>query len=76
MKDVVNSRHKYIIKELRKLCSDHICKYGDDVELIIQKHKEQEAKLSRKIQTIHKDINYLEDCEENVKSKLIELKYS
>lgn len=76
VKDVVNSRHKYIIKELEKLCSDHIRKYGGDVELIIQKHKEQEAILSRKIQTTHKDINYLEDCEESVKNKLIELKYS
>ena len=76
VKDVVNTRHKYIIKELKKLCSDHIRKYGGDVELIIQKHKEQEVILSRKIQTIHKDIRYLEDCEENVKSKLVELKYS
>lgn len=74
--DVINTRHKYIIKELKKLCSDHIRKYGSDVELIIQKHKEQEAILARKIQITHKDINYLEDCEENVKTKLIELKYS
>ena len=73
---MVNTRHKYIIKELKKLCSDHIRKYGGDVELIIQKHREQEEILSKKIQTIHKDINYLEDCEENVNSKLIELKYS
>ena len=76
VKDVVNTRHQYIIKELKNLCSDHIRKYGGDVELIIQKHKEQEAILSRKIQTTHKDIRYLEDCEENVNSKLIELKYS
>ena len=73
---MVNTRHKYIIVELKKLCSDHIRKYGGDVELIIQKHREQEVILSKKIQTIHKDINYLEDCEENVNSKLIELKYS
>lgn len=76
IKEVVNTRHKYIIGELKKLCSDHIRKYGGDVELIIQKHREQEVILSKKIQTIHKDINYLEDCEENVNSKLIELKYS
>lgn len=76
IKEVVNTRHKYIIKELRKLCADHIRKYGDDVELIIKKHEEQEAILSRKILITQKDINYLESCEENVKYKLIELKYS
>lgn len=76
VKEVVNSQHSHIVEELNKLCADHICKYGGDVELIIQKHKEQEALLSRKIQAIYEDINYLEECEENVKNRLIELKYS
>ena len=76
VKEFVNSQHSHIVEELNKLCTDHICKYGGDVELIIQKHKEQEALLSKKIQTIHEDINYLEECEENVKNNLIELKYS
>ena len=76
IKEVINARHKYIIGELKKLCSDHIRKYGDDVELIIQTHREQETISSKKIKTIHKDINYLEDCEENVNSQLVELKYS
>lgn len=74
--DVVDIQRKHIIKELAKLCSDHIRKYGDDVELIIQKHKKQETLLSKKIQTIHVDVNYIEDCERFVKNKLMELKYN
>lgn len=74
IKDVINTRQRHIIQELNKLCSDHINKYSDDVASIIRKHKQQEALLSKKIQNINKDINYLEDSEEFIKRKLLELK--
>ncbi len=75
IKGVINDRQRYIMQELNKLCSDHINKYGDDVGSIIRKHKQQETLLSKKIQSIRKDIEYLEDSEEVIKSKLLELKY-
>ncbi|MBV4203540.1 dynamin family protein [Bacteroides salyersiae] len=75
IRDVINARQRHIIQELNKLCSDHINKYGDDVVSIIRKHKQQETLLSKKIQSIHKDRDYLEDSEEIIKRKLLELKY-
>lgn len=72
---MINNRSNQISKELNQLCIDHIQKYGDSVEKLIAEHQETEKKLSKRVNKLHTDINYLEDCEEFVKSKLLELKY-
>ena len=75
IKSIIGSQEDAIKKELKKFGSDHVSTYGENVDKIIAKHKQLLSSLSKQISGLERGVEYLEDSEDKVNLKLIELKH-
>lgn len=75
IKSIIGLQENTIKSELNKYGNEHVCTYGENVDKIIAKHRQQLSSITKQISKLERGVESLEDYEDKVNLKLIELKH-